>query len=108
MPAINRTEATNRSVVEQLCRLPSDRSDPEVRGVHDAPIGGRRAGGLTTIGELGIGSLKAPADYPAQSMEGRRRVRGGPTRAPEIRAQSRPLRPVQKTGNTALAGTSRA
>jgi hypothetical protein len=31
--------------------------------------------GLTTLGELGIVSSKAPAHYAAQSMEGRRRVR---------------------------------
>jgi hypothetical protein len=69
--------------------------------------------GLTTLGEPGIVSSKAPADYPAQSLEGRRRVRewsdkgARNPRAIETRAL-KPLRPVQKTGDTTLAGTSHA
>jgi hypothetical protein len=61
--------------------------------------------GLTTLGELGIVSSKAAANYAAQSLEARRRVRGWSgkgarnPRAIETRAL-KPLRPVQKTGDT--------
>src|SRR3569833_1941384 len=111
MPATDRAKVTNEIVVEQLCRSPPDCDDPEVRGVmtHRLSALCTPASRLSESSESSAGRLPPIIEPGGWEEDGA--CADGSTRAPEIRAIEtralKPPRPVPRTGNTALPGTSR-